>query len=121
MGTGGAHRGVLHRTATDRTWSMTGGGALLLGLATPETVFAVVAGEITAGEQRRAFGADLPGGFLAPDPALRTLAGDAEEQFGPTLAQGLIHPFGAIRGESDRLHLFLQRGSGSGGCLQSPT
>lgn len=102
---------MLHRTTADRTGSVTRGRSLLLGLAAPEPVLTIGPGEVAAGDEDGALGAHLAGRGLAADAALGALAGDAEEEVGAPLAGGLIHPFGTIGGEGDRLH----RGASIGG------
>src|SRR5262249_39037892 len=66
--------------------------ALLLGLAAPEAVLAVLARPVAAVLQDGTRGAHGPGLALAHDSRLRPLAGRGEEQLGATLARGVRRP-----------------------------
>src|SRR4051812_41387451 len=70
----------------------TGGGALLLGLATPEAVLAVLPRPVAAGEQHWALGADPTGLVLAHRAGLRSLTGGSEEQLRPAGTRRLVRP-----------------------------
>jgi hypothetical protein len=88
---------------------VTGSSAFFLGLAAPETIFAIDSGEIPTGEQHRTFGAYLPGGFLTADASLGAFTGDAEKEVCATLTGCLVHPRRTIRTNHDRLHDYLRK------------
>src|SRR5262249_14772824 len=69
-----------------------GGGALLLGLAAPEPVLAVLTGPVAAGLERDAGPADGACARLAQDPGLGPLAGGGEEEAGLADAGGVGGP-----------------------------
>ena len=72
-------------------------GALLLGLAAPEAVLAVLAGPVAAVDERRARAAHGAGLRFADGPRLGALAGGREEQPRLAAAGGLRRPTGVGR------------------------
>jgi hypothetical protein len=83
--------------------------ALFLGLAAPETVLAIDASEIPAGEQHRTFGAHLAGGFLTADASFGAFARNAEKEVRATFAGCFTHPRRTICTNYDRLHDCLRK------------
>ena len=77
-----------------------GGGALLLGLAAPEAVLAVLAGPVAAVDEHRARAADGAGLRLADGAGLGALAGGREEQPRLAAAGGVVGP-GQRTGEDE--------------------
>jgi hypothetical protein len=80
-------------------------GAFFFILATPKTVFTVVASQFSTLEIHRTRSAHGASGCFPANPAFRTFASDAEEEVCSTLARGVIHPFRSSDCEQHGFHL----------------
>jgi hypothetical protein len=80
-------------------------GALFFVLSAPETIFTVVASQLTTFEIHRASGAHCSGGCFTTNPTLGSFASNAEEKVCAALARGVIHPFGPSDCEQHGFHL----------------
>jgi hypothetical protein len=84
---------------------VTGCGAFFFVLATPKTIFTVVASQFSTFNIHRTCRAHRTSGCFTANPAFRAFASDTKEKVCSTLARSVVHPFGPGYCEQHGFHL----------------